>query len=74
VATDWTVSDPDGDLDAVTVELRDGTGAVLESTTASVAGTSASGTTEQRTRGTPTTVALTVTDAAGATTTETTSL
>jgi hypothetical protein len=74
VATDWAVSDPDGDLDSVTVELRDGTDSVLETTTTGVAGISASRTTEQRTRSTPTTVAVTVADAAGATTTDTTSL
>lgn len=65
VTTDWAVSDADGDLDTVVVELRDGSGSTLESTTTAVGGSSASGTDELRTRGTPSESVVTVTDAGG---------
>jgi endonuclease YncB( thermonuclease family) len=65
VTTDWAVSDADGDLDTVVVELRDGSGSTLESTTIAVGGSSASGSDELRTRGTPSESVVTVTDAAG---------
>jgi len=74
VTTDWAVSDADGDLDSVTTELLDSSGAVLASTTTNVSGSSASGSHEDRTRSTATDVRLTVTDAAGNTTTSTRSV
>ncbi len=61
----WAVSDPDGDLSQVRVELLSGND-VLDSATISVNGGSASGETGLRSRTTPTTsVRLTVTDAGG---------
>jgi subtilisin len=42
ISADWAVSDDQGDLDSVTVEILDG-GSVVESTTTSVSGSSASG-------------------------------
>jgi len=69
--TDWAVSDADGDLDSVTTELLDSNGNVLDSTTTSVSGSSASGSHEDRTRSTASDVRLSVTDAAGNTTTST---
>ena len=74
VTTDWAVSDADGDLDSVTSELLDSSGAVLASTTTSVSGSGASGSHEDRTRSTATDVRLSVTDAAGNTTTSTKSV
>ncbi|MFC7097137.1 glycosyl hydrolase [Halobaculum marinum] len=74
VTVDWSVADADGDLASVTVELRDAAGATLESATTSVAGGSASGTTELRTKATPETVAVTVADGATNETTTTTTL
>jgi subtilisin family serine protease len=66
--TTWSVSDADGDLDSVTSELLDNSGNTLDSVTSSVSGTSASGQHELRTRSNPATVRITVTDAAGNTT------
>ena len=63
-AVSWTVSDTDGDLSQVTIELLSGT-SVLESTTISVSGGSASGDTELRSRTNPSDVRLTVTDSKG---------
>ncbi|WP_331235125.1 S8 family serine peptidase [Natronorarus salvus] len=60
---DWAVSD-DGALEEVTSELLDG-GELLDSETSSVSGESASGEHELRTRDTPDSVRLTVTDEAG---------
>ncbi len=60
----WAVSDPDGDLSQVRVELLSGND-VLDSATISVSGGSASGETGLRSRTTPTSVRLTVTDAKG---------
>jgi subtilisin len=65
VTADWAVSDADGDLDSVVVEIRDGSGSTLASTTTSVSGSSASGSNELKTRGTPSESVVTVTDAAG---------
>jgi hypothetical protein len=71
----WTtVADTDGDLQSVTVELRDAAGTALDEATTSVSGNSASETTDLRSRNCPTTVALTLTDAANTTTTDTTPL
>jgi subtilisin len=69
VTTDWAVSDADGDLSSVTTELLNSSGTVLDSTTTSVGGSSASGSHEDRTRSTASEIRLTVTDAAGNTTT-----
>ena len=63
-AVSWTVSDVDGDLVQVTIELLSGT-TVLESTTISVSGSSASGSNELRSRTNPSDVRLTVTDSKG---------
>jgi PKD repeat protein len=57
----WTVSDADGDLTLVTIELLSG-GVSFESVTISVSGSSASGSTELRSRTAPDSVRLTVTD------------
>lgn len=62
--TTWTVSDPDGDLETVTVELLDGTSTV-DSITNGVSGSSASGETEVRTRGNANSIKVTVTDING---------
>ncbi len=65
-STSWAVSDADGDLASVTSELLDSSGNVLDSASTSVSGSSASGEHSLRTRsGTPATVRITVTDAAG---------
>ena len=64
----WVVSDVDGDLAQVVIELlsvTDETEIVLDSATISVSGGSASGETGLRSRTQPTDVRLTVTDAAG---------
>ncbi|MFC7213399.1 S8 family peptidase [Saliphagus sp. GCM10025334] len=60
----WSVSDADGDLASVTTELLSGT-SVLDSQTTSVSGSSASGEDDLRTRDSPDSVRVTVTDAAG---------
>lgn len=60
----WTVSDVDGDLSSVVLELLDGT-TVVDSATISVSGSSASGENELRTRGSASSVKLTVTDSNG---------
>ena len=67
----WVVSDEDGDLASVTTELLDGSGSVLDGQTSSVSGASASGEHSLRTRSTPGSVRLTVTDAEGNTTSQT---
>jgi len=74
VTVDWTVADADGDLRSVAVDLRDGDGAVLDESTTGVSGGSTSGTTDLRTRNTPVTAAVTVTDSQNTTTTSTTTL
>ncbi len=66
----WAVSDVDGDLASVKVELLSGNN-VLDSATINVSGGSASGSTELRTRSTPDSVRLTVTDSKGNTVAET---
>jgi subtilisin len=70
VTFDWAVSDDDGDLDAVNLELVDGNGTVLDSESVGASGSSASGSDELRTRDTPSEAVLTVTDAAGNATTD----
>jgi len=71
---DWDVSDADGDLSSVTSELVDGSGSVLDSDSSSVGGGSASGTHEVRAKGRASKVVLTVTDAAGNSTSDSTSI
>ena len=61
-AVSWAVSDTDGDLSQVTIELLNSIDEPFESTTISVSGGSASGDTELRSRTTPSSVRLTVTD------------
>ena len=69
-STNWSVSDVDGDLASVTSELLDSSGNVLDNASSSVSGSSAAGEHSLRTRsGTPATVRITVTDAAGNTAT-----
>ena len=60
----WSVSDVDGNLQSVRVELLNG-GSVVDAQTTGVSGSSASGTTEVRTRGNADAVRLTVTDTDG---------
>ncbi|SFK66536.1 Endoglucanase Acf2 [Halogranum rubrum] len=71
---DWAVSDVDGDLQSVTIELLDDSGTVLDTQTTSVSGSSASGSTNVRSKSTPSSVTLTVADAANNTTSNTTTL
>ncbi len=67
---DWAVSDADGDLASVTVELVGADGSTLDSATTDVGGGGAAGNDELRTKGSASEVRLTVTDAAGNGTTE----
>lgn len=67
---DWTVTDADGNLQSVLVELLNGS-SVVDLQNTSVSGSSASGSTEVRTRGSADAVRLTVTDTAGNTTSAT---
>jgi subtilisin len=73
---DWTVADTDGDLAAVTTALCDSSGGVLDSVSESVSGDTASGThavgTKDR-RG-ASEIRVTVTDAAGGSTSTTTTV
>ena len=62
--TNWAVSDEDGDLDTVVIEMLDGT-SVVDSSAINVSGSSASGETELRTRGSADSVRITVTDEKG---------
>ncbi|GGO02307.1 hypothetical protein GCM10009030_36700 [Haloarcula pellucida] len=74
---DWRVSDVDGDLDSVTVTVRDGGGRTVESVTQSVAGSSAGGSlvaSIKKGAGETYTVTVTVRDAAGETASESTSV
>lgn len=66
----WSVSDVDGDLSSVKVELLNGS-RVVDSITNSVNGTSGSGLNELRNRGSVSAVMVTVTDSNGNTTTQT---
>lgn len=66
----WTVSDTDSDLETVTTELLNGTSTV-DSITTGVSGSSASGETEVRTRGSADSVKITVTDINGNSVSET---
>ena len=71
---DWDVSDADGDLDTVTVEVVDSDGRVVRTATTSVSGGSASGADSfklKHVRNQRFTVRLTVTDESGHSTTET---
>lgn len=65
----WAVSDEDGDLSQVIIELLNGS-SVLDSVTLNVSGSSASGNNELRSRTNPTDVKLTVTDSKGNTVTQ----
>ena len=67
---EWEVSDPDGALEEVTSELVDSAGAILDSETSNVGGSSAAGEHELRTREDPDAVRLTVTDDGGNATSE----
>jgi subtilisin family serine protease len=60
----WSVSDEDGDLNSVVVEMLDGS-SVVDSASYNVSGSSASSETELRTRGSADSVRITVTDNAG---------
>jgi len=60
----WAVSDEDGDLDTVLIEMLDGN-TVVDSSAIRVSGSSVSGETELRTRGNADSVRLTVTDRNG---------
>ncbi len=66
---DWAVSDVDGDLSTVKLELLSGT-TVLESINISVSGSSSSGSNELRSRTTPDAVRITVTDSKSYTATD----
>lgn len=66
----WSVSDIDGNLSSVTVEMLNGS-SVVDAVTTSVSGSSASGSTEVITRGSADAVRLTVTDSTGKSVTET---
>ena len=68
ITADWAVSDDDGDLESVLVEVRDGRGTVKASARTDVGGASDSGTDELRVkhaRNATFDVRLTVTDEAG---------
>jgi len=65
VTTDWAVSDDDGDLSSVTVELVDSSGNVEASTQTSVSGSSASDSDELKTRASVSESVVTVADSAG---------
>lgn len=66
----WAVSDVDGDLSTVRLELLNGT-TVLSSTNISVSGSNASGSTQLSSRTTPSNVRIIVTDANGNTISQT---
>jgi len=66
----WSVSDADGDLSSVKIELLNGS-RVVDSLTNSVSGSNGSGLTELRNRGSVSAVKITVTDSEGNTTTQT---
>jgi len=66
----WAVSDVDGDLSTVRLEILNGT-TVLEGVNISVSGSSASGSNQLRSRTTPTDVKIIVTDAYGNTVSQT---
>lgn len=68
ITAEWSVSDADGDLEAVGIEVVDAAGSVVMESTTSVSGDSASGTdtlTLKHVRGQTFDVTVTVTDAAG---------
>ncbi|MFP9060658.1 fibronectin type III domain-containing protein [Natrialbaceae archaeon A-chndr2] len=70
---EWAVSDPDGDLDLVEIEMIDDSGTVVDSTSTAVSGDSASGedSVRERNGGGEYELELTVTDEAGNSATET---
>ncbi|WP_123536025.1 S8 family peptidase [Halosimplex salinum] len=77
ITADWAVSDADGDLDSVVVEVVDSGGSVVDSSTTNVSGSSASGSDTFKIKqggGATYDVVLTVTDAAGNSTSETQSV
>jgi len=63
---DWSASDSDGNLDTVVVEMLDSSGAVLDSVTNDVGGSSASGVDEVRSKSNGTDIVVTATDTDGA--------
>jgi subtilisin len=71
---DWAVSDGDDDLSTVTCEMVDGSGNVLDSETSSVSGSSVSGTHYLETKSDASEIALTVTDEAGNSTSDSKSI
>jgi len=71
---DWAVSDGDDDLDSVTSEMVDSSGAVLDSQHSSVSGSSASGTHYLESKSSASEIALTVTDEAGNSTSDSKSI
>ena len=77
ITADWAVSDADGDLGTVVVEVFDSTGTRVDSSSTNVGGSSASGTDQFKVKhGANETydVTLTVTDAAGNSTSQTKSV
>jgi hypothetical protein len=77
ITADWSVSDVDGDLERVTVEVSDPDGALVTSEQSSATGTTESGTTEftiKHVEDRTFEVTLTVTDSTGATATRTDSV
>ncbi len=77
ITADWSVSDSDGDLSSVLVEVFDSSGSLADSQTTSVSGSSASGSdsfTIQHGGGATYDVTLTVTDAGGNTASDTRSV
>jgi len=62
---DWEVSDGDGDLSAVTSEMVDGSGAVLDSQRSSAGGSSAAGTHYLESKSAASEIRLVVTDGSG---------
>ncbi len=71
---DWSVSDADADLADVTSELLDSSGSVLATESNDVSGSSASGTDYLESKGGASEIRLTVTDAAGNSTSDTESV
>jgi len=74
ITADWSVDDADSDLDTVALEVTDSSGSVVDSATNDVTGSTATGTDQFKIKqadGQTFDVVLTVTDAAGQSTSET---
>ena len=71
---DWAVSDSDGNLSQVTIEMFDSSGNTLDSVRNSVSESSASGSGEVRTRSDGAEIVLTVTDTTGSSTSDSKSI